>query len=114
MANLKNNKRFRPPDRGEIITSSSTNNTYKIKEIIGEGNFSIVYACSDFWDNKLAVKVLKPKGTYEEVKKKAEGEFHRLMELRHPNITFVYDAFEYRDTFLYCDRKMFWSSIRDL
>ena len=56
-------------------------------------------ACSDVWNNELAVKVLKPTDTYEKVKERAEGEFLRLMQLRHPNITFVYDTFEYRDTF---------------
>lgn len=84
------------PSPGEWITSSLTDNTYTIGEEIGEGSFSIVYACSDVWDNELAVKVLKPQ---EKVKEKAEGEFSRLMELRHPNITYVYDAFEYRNTF---------------
>ena len=87
------------PSFGETITSLFTGNTYTIGQQIGEGHFGIVYACSDVWNNELAVKILKPIGTYEQVKEKAEGEFFRLMELRHPNITFVYDAFEYRDTF---------------
>ena len=87
------------PSFGETITSLSTGNTYTIGEQIGEGHFGIVYACSDVWKNELAVKVLKPIGTYEQVKKKAEGEFSRLRALRHPNITFVYDAFEFRYTF---------------
>ena len=95
------------PSFGETITSSSTGNTYTIGQQIGEGNFSIVYACSDVWNNELAVKVLKPIGTYEKVKEKAEGEFFRLIELRHPNITFVYDAFEFRDTFYIVTEKCF-------
>ena len=99
MKNSKNDKKFIPPSPGETITSLSTGNTYTMGQQIGEGSFGIVYACSDVWDNKLAVKVLKPTDEYEKVKEKAEGEFFRLMQLRHPNITFVYDAFEYRDTF---------------
>lgn len=87
------------PSFGQTITSPSTNNTYTIGRQIGEGYFSIVYACSDVWNNELAVKVLKPVGTYEKVKGNAVGEFRRLMALRHPNITFVYDAFEHQDTF---------------
>ena len=87
------------PSFGETITSLFTGNTYTIGHQIGEGHFGIVYACSDVWNNELAVKVLKQIGTYEQVKEKAEGEFSRLMELRHPNITFVYDAFEFRHTF---------------
>lgn len=99
MKNSKNDKKFIPPSPGETITSLSTGNTYTMGQQIGEGSFGIVYACSDVWKNKLAVKVLKPTDEYEKVKEKAEGEFFRLMQLRHPNITFVYDAFEYRDTF---------------
>ena len=87
------------PLLGEIITSLSTGNTYTIGPQIGEGNFGIVYSCSDDWDNELAVKVLKPIRPYEELKSNAEGEFSRLRQLRHPNITFIYDAFEYQNTF---------------
>ena len=87
------------PFLGETITSLSTGNTYTIGPQIGEGNFGIVYSCSDDWDNELAVKVLKPILPYEKLKENAAGEFHRLMELRHPNITFVYEAFECRSTF---------------
>jgi len=87
------------PQTGEIITSLSTNNTYTIGQKIGEGNFGIVYSCQDVWQNELAVKVLKPVGTYEKVKAAAEAEFSKLLALRNPYITFVYDAFEFRDTF---------------
>ena len=47
----------------------------------------------------MAAKVLKPIGTYEKVRALAEAEFGKLEVLRHPNITYVYDAFEFRDTF---------------
>jgi eukaryotic-like serine/threonine-protein kinase len=87
------------PQLGEVITTSVTKNTYTIGEKIGEGAFGIVYGCRDGWNNDLAVKVLKPVGTYDKVREGAAGEFVRLMHLRHPNITFVYDAFEHRDTF---------------
>lgn len=43
--------------------------------------------------------MLKPVGTYEKVRDAAAGEFEKLLALRHPHVTFVYDAFEYRDTF---------------
>ena len=95
------------PFLGETITSLSTGNTYTIGPQIGEGNFGIVYSCSDDWDNELAVKVLKPILPYEKLKENAAGEFHRLMELRHPNITFVYDAFEFRYTFYIVTEKCF-------
>jgi len=87
------------PTPGEVITSLATGNSYTIGEQIAEGNFGIVYSCRDVWDNDLAAKVLKPIGTYEKVKAAALAEFGKLLQLRNPYITFVYDAFEFRDTF---------------
>ena len=55
---------FTPPVEGESITSTDTGNTYRIGKIIGEGSFGVVYACTDTWGNELAVKILKPRGTY--------------------------------------------------
>ena len=92
-------KTFMLPAPDEIITSLLTGNTYSIGQRIGEGNFGIVYSCTDVWGNELAVKILKPLGTYERVKASAEAEFAKLVALRHPNITYIYDAFEFRDTF---------------
>ena len=77
----------------------ATGNTYTIGQKIGEGNFGVVYRCKDVWENELAAKVLKPTGSYEKVKAAAEAEFHKLLQLRNPYITFVYDAFEFRNTF---------------
>lgn len=104
-----------PPSLGEIITSLATGNSYTMGENIGEGNFGVVYACNDIWENDLAAKVLKPIGTYEKVKASATEEFIKLMQLRNPHITFVYDAFEFRDTFYiitercYCSVKQLFS-----
>ena len=87
------------PTPGEAITSLATGNTYTIGDKIGEGHFGAVYSCIDFWNNDLAAKVLKPIGTYERVRSAAEAELQKLAMLRHPNVTYVHDAFEYRDTF---------------
>ncbi len=93
-------KKFVPPAPGEIITSLLTQNTYTIGSPIGEGNFGLVFSCTDTWNNDLAVKVLKPRGLpYDKIKATAEAEFVKLVALRHPSITYIYDAFEYRDTF---------------
>jgi serine/threonine protein kinase len=93
-------KIFVPPAPGEIITSLRTQNTYTIGSPIGEGNFGLVYSCTDTWNNDLAVKVLKPRGLpYDKIKAAAEAEFVKLVALRHPSITYIYDAFEFRDTF---------------
>ena len=88
-----------PPTSGEVITSEATGNTYTMGEQIGEGHFGLVYSCVDIWKNNLAAKVLKPIGAYEKVKTSASAEIQKLVLLRHPHITYVFDAFEFRDTF---------------
>ena len=90
---------FTPPTEGELITSTSTGNTYRIGRVIGEGSFGVVYECRDTWDNELAVKILKPRGTYLEVRGSAIAELQKLRNLRHPNVTYVHDGFEFRHTF---------------
>jgi eukaryotic-like serine/threonine-protein kinase len=87
------------PSCGETITSDRSGISYIIGEQIGEGHFGVVYQCTDSWGNELAAKILKPLGTYDEVREKAEAEFVKLVAVRCPYITFVYDAFEFRDTF---------------
>ena len=104
---------FTQPIFGEEITSTDTNNTYRIGSLLGSGSFGDVYECTDSWDNELAVKVLKPLGTYEEIREKAIEESQKLKLLRHPNVTFVYDAFEYRHTF-YIVFERCWQSINEL
>ncbi|MEI8041949.1 MAG: protein kinase [Verrucomicrobiota bacterium] len=96
------------PIAGEVITSLRTQISYTIGERIGEGHFGIVYSCTDIWSNDLAVKVLKPLGKpYETVKASAEAEILKLLALRHPNITYIYDAFEYRDAFYIITERCF-------
>ena len=90
---------FTPPLEGELITSNATGNTYRIGPIIGEGSFGVVYECTDTWQNELAVKILKPLGTYEQVRDSAIAELGKLRMLRHPTVTYVHDGFEFRLTF---------------
>ncbi|HNC91252.1 MAG TPA: protein kinase [Anaerolineales bacterium] len=90
---------FTLPVEGESITSTFTGNTYRIGPVIGEGSFGVVYECTDTWGNPLAVKILKPLGTYEQVRDSAIAELEKLRLLRHPNVTYVHDAFEFRHTF---------------
>jgi serine/threonine-protein kinase len=90
---------FRFPEPGETIWYND--NRYVIGDPLGFGAFGAVYECGDEWGNELAAKVLHPLGdrTYEHVRKEWLGELERLVLLRHPNITFIYDAFEYKETF---------------
>src|SRR5580698_10873456 len=102
-----------PPSHGEVITNLATGNTYTMGEIIGEGNLGLVYGCVDRWNNDLAAKVMKPLGTYESVKRSTEAELEKLRLLRHPYVTYIFDAFEYRDTF-YLVTERCHSSLTDL
>lgn len=91
-------KSFTPPVVGEVIPHFNRN--YIIGSFIGSGAFGDVYECTDEWGNKLVAKVLKPNGAaYEEIRANWERELTNLLQLRHPNITFLYAAFEYRDSF---------------
>jgi serine/threonine protein kinase len=87
------------PTAGEAITSGLTGCTYTIGEPIGQGSFGIVYECVDDWNNRLAAKVLKPTKPHDEVQAAARAEITKLIEVRHPQITYFYDTFEYRDAF---------------
>jgi serine/threonine protein kinase len=91
-------RRFRFPEKGEIITNGERR--YFIGERIGQGGFGVVYECSDDWGNGLVAKILLPQERrYSEVRDSWIEETGKLRELRHPNITYVHDAFEYQDTF---------------
>ena len=87
-----------PPNPGETITSELTGNTYTMGEKLGEGFFGVVYSCVDVWNNNLAVKVLKANGPYEVIEAAAQAEFGKLVLLRHPYITYVFDAFHLGET----------------
>jgi serine/threonine protein kinase len=88
-----------PPILGEVIISEATNISYTMGEKIGEGNFGLVYSCVDDWNNSLAAKVMKPLGPPEKVRAATLEEIEKLRHLRHPHITYVFDAFEFRETF---------------
>ena len=91
-------RQFRLPATGEVI--SNEERRYFIGETIGKGGFGIVYECGDDWGNALVAKVLLPHDkSYREVRNIWQDELRKLLVMRHPNITFVYDAFEYQDTF---------------
>lgn len=89
---------FTPPTGSELVECNGQ--MYYIGEHIGEGAFGAVFACRDEWGNNLVAKVLKPRSqSYDEVREQWLDELNKLETLRHPNITFVHNAFEWRDTF---------------
>lgn len=91
-------KQFHPPSFGEWIHFQEC--WYLLGNPIGNGSFGVVYECVDEWGNQLAAKVLVPNGrSYEEIRDRWNREIGNLVNLRHPNITYIHQAFEYRDTF---------------
>lgn len=89
---------FQPPEKGEAILVDGQ--YYFIGPQIGQGSFGAVYECTDEWSNSLVAKILLPRDRpYEEVRENWLQELRKLLDLRHPNITFVHAAFEYKDTF---------------
>lgn len=100
-------KMFIPPTPGEGI-SSSRGIDYRIGKRIGKGSFGVVYECVDDWGNQLAAKVFLPRQKpYEFIRDNWLREIDNLRTLRHPNITFIYDAFECRDTFYIITERCF-------
>jgi serine/threonine-protein kinase len=91
-------RKFTPPREGEVIQYQGCN--YYLGKYVGQGSWGAIYHCTDDWENELVAKILVPRDrTYEDVREGWIKELRNLVKLRHPNITFVYDAFEYRDTF---------------
>src|SRR3954463_15391778 len=87
-----------PPNPGEAITSELTGNTYTMGQKVGEGYFGLVFSCVDIWNNNLAVKILKGHAPYQVIEAAAQAEFAKLILLRHPHITYVFDAFHLGET----------------
>ena len=85
--------RFRVPQAGDTITNQDR--TYQIGDQIGAGAFGDVFECSDDWSNPLVAKVLLPKNQrFDHLHAMWSGEVGNLLALRHPNVTFLQDAFE--------------------
>lgn len=91
-------KKFTPPAKGEAINVDG--HYYFVGEELGKGAFGVVYECTDEWSNELVAKILIPRNkSYEEIRENWASELTKLRELRHPNITYIHAAFEYKDTF---------------
>lgn len=91
-------RKFVPPSDGETIECNGIN--YFIGKKIGHGSFSNVFDCLDECGNELVAKVLLPRGqSYEVIRGNWVREFQNLQQLRHPQVIFMHQAFECRDTF---------------
>lgn len=91
-------RKFVPPSYGQVIECNGIN--YFIGKKIGQGAFSDVFDCLDEYGNELVAKVILPRDqSYEAIRGNWLREFQNLQQLRHPQVTFIHQAFEYRDTF---------------
>ena len=74
---------------------STARGEYEVLRVLGSGEFGAVYECSGPFDQVYAVKVIRPANRpYAEVHAEWARETQRLTSLRHPNIVYIYDAFE--------------------
>lgn len=85
------------PTQGEVIEHDHA--AYRIGEPIGQGYYGIVYDCTDAWGNELVAKVLKPMDSFKEVADRWQREAQVLTTMRHPAITYIHDAFVFRNLF---------------
>lgn len=91
-------RKFTPPSGDEIIAVDGK--YYFVGKLLGAGAFGRVYECSDEWSNDLVAKIIVPRDqTYDQVRDSWLQELSKLVALRHPNVTYVHNAFEYKDTF---------------
>jgi len=82
------------------IVRSGRNHTYLVGERLGEGSFGAVFDCIGPFDQSYALKVFFPGNRpHEEVRSEWLREAERLYRLRHPNIVYVHDFFEWEGLF---------------
>jgi serine/threonine-protein kinase len=86
------------PGVGAVLVSPR--GTYALREVIGAGEFGAVYECVGPFDQIYAVKLVRPANRpYAEVHADWAKEVGRLLSLRHPNVVYIYDAFEQGNLF---------------
>ena len=82
----------------ELSRREQQRTTYIVGAQVGAGNFGIVWHCTDPFGTDQVVKVLKPLQPIQYLRERALAEVQKAFYLRHPNIKYVYDYFEHRDT----------------
>jgi eukaryotic-like serine/threonine-protein kinase len=92
-------------------TVQSQRGTYLIGRQVGSGAFGSVFECLGPFDQRYALKVLRPSGrSIDQVRAEWTREVHRLLALRHPNVVYIHDAFEARASFCvaleWCDHTL--------
>jgi eukaryotic-like serine/threonine-protein kinase len=86
------------PQVGSVLTSPR--GAYTVNSILGAGEFGAVYECIGPFDQIYALKMVRPAlRPYADVMADWVREVQRLLSLRHPNVVYIYDAFEYGNLF---------------
>ncbi|MBL8949011.1 MAG: protein kinase [Myxococcales bacterium] len=114
MDTLRDIPMVRPPARGEMIRAGSSGGVYFMGDYLGAGAYGDVYECTDEWSNGLVAKVLRPAQSFEQMLAQWRAEVANLSLLRHPNITYIHDAFEHEGAFYLIIEKCMYSLDRIL
>jgi eukaryotic-like serine/threonine-protein kinase len=81
------------PTAGNTLTSAR--GRYVVGKLIGDGQYGSVYEAMGPFDQLYALKMFRPANRhYATVKQEWAAEMKRLESFRHPNIVYIYDAFE--------------------
>jgi len=89
---------FVPPRVGDIVRTPRGFG-YAVLGVLSSGGFSTVYEGVDPFETPVAIKVFSPTATYVAVRERWFAEAALLRQLVHPNIVYIYDAFEYQGGF---------------
>jgi serine/threonine-protein kinase len=81
------------PEVGTVLCSAR--GEYVVQSVIGSGEFGAVYEAVGPFDQIYALKMMRPANRpYAEVQSEWMREVQRLLSLRHPNVVYIFDAFE--------------------
>jgi serine/threonine protein kinase len=81
------------PEVGSVLRGAR--GEYLVQSIIGTGEFGAVYESVGPFDQIYALKMMRPANRpYAEVQTEWAREVQRLLSLRHPNVVYIFDAFE--------------------
>ena len=89
----------------------SSRGEYLVGREVGAGHFGSVFECFGPFDQRYALKVLRPTGrAIDRVREEWTREVRRLLALRHPNVVYIHDAFEWQGAFCvaleWCDHTL--------